>query len=169
MGNLSVVLGDVTKQSVDVIVNAANGRMRGGGGVDGAIHRAGGRSILDECIEKYPDGVATGEVGVTGAGNLDASWVVHAVGPNYKAGQTNPALLASCYEKAIAAAEERGARSMAFPLISAGIYGWPVTDAAEIAVSTIVHSSTTIADIRLVAFSENDYEALQQAVSRHTQ
>jgi O-acetyl-ADP-ribose deacetylase (regulator of RNase III) len=129
--------GDITTQQVDAIVNAANTAMRGGGGVDGAIHRAGGPAVLADCIERFPNGLPTGQAGWTTAGDLPARWVIHVVGPNYARGQTDRSLLTSCYSNALAVADELGARTVAFPLVSAGIYGWPLEDAAAVAVETL--------------------------------
>ncbi|MDQ2698287.1 MAG: O-acetyl-ADP-ribose deacetylase [Actinomycetota bacterium] len=151
MAELIAVHGDITEQRVDAIVNAANNAMRGGGGVDGAIHRAGGPDILRDCIERFPDGLATGDAGWTTAGRLPAKWVIHTVGPNYAAGQRDRALLVSCYRRALEVADELEARSIAFPLISAGIYGWPLEDAIEVAVSTIADASTRVSEARIVA------------------
>ncbi len=123
MAELIAVHGDITEQRVDAIVNAANNAMRGGGGVDGAIHRAGGPDILRDCIERFPDGLATGDAGWTTAGRLPAQWVIHTVGPNHAAGQRDRTLLVSCYRRALEVADELGVHSIAFPLISAGIYG----------------------------------------------
>ena len=103
--------------------------MRGGGGVDGAIHRAGGRAVLEDCIARFPDGLATGDAGWTTAGEMPARWVIHVVGPNRHAGQTDRSLLTSCYSRALEVADELGARTVAFPLVSAGVYGWPKDDA----------------------------------------
>jgi O-acetyl-ADP-ribose deacetylase (regulator of RNase III) len=151
MAELIAVHGDITEQRVDAIVNAANNAMRGGGGVDGAIHRAGGPDILRDCIERFPDGLATGDAGWTTAGRLPAKWVIHTVGPNYAAGQRDRALLVSCYRRALEVADELEARSIAFPLISAGIYGWPLEDAIEVAVSTIADASTRVSEAWIVA------------------
>lgn len=164
---ISIVRGDITEQRVDAIVNAANNAMRGGGGVDGAIHRAGGRAILEDCIARFPDGLATGDAGWTTAGDLPARWVIHVVGPNRHAGQTDRGLLTSCYSRALAVADELGAASIAFPLISAGVYGWPLDDAALAAVETLRTSPTQVREARLVAFGDAAYDALTQA-SRST-
>ena len=107
---ITVVEGDITQQQVDAVVNAANTRMRGGGGVDGAIHRAGGPAVLADCKARFPDGLATGDAGWTTAGDLAARWVIHVVGPNRNAGQTDRSLLTSCYARALAVADELGAR-----------------------------------------------------------
>lgn len=168
MAELLCVLGDITKSRVDAVVNAANSRMRGGGGVDGAIHRAGGRAILDDCMRRFPNGLRVGDAGWTSAGDLPAKWVIHTVGPNYRAGETDRDLLASCYRRSIAVADELGARSVAFPLISAGIYGWPVDDAAEVAVTTLCRLPTRVQTITLVAFDQGAYEQLAAALARLT-
>jgi len=152
---LTVVRGDITEQHVDAIVNAANNRMRGGGGVDGAIHRAAGPVLLRECIARFPDGLATGDAGWTTAGELPATWVIHTVGPNHNAGQRDRSLLESCYRRALEVADERGARSVAFPLISAGVYGWPLADAIEAAVQAIAETPTRVEEARLVAFDDS--------------
>jgi len=107
---LTVVEGDITQQRVDAVVNAANRRMRGGGGVDGAIHAAGGPAVLDDCVRRFPHGLATGDAGWTTAGDLPARWVIHVVGPNRHAGETDRGLLTSCYSRALAVADELGAR-----------------------------------------------------------
>jgi len=164
--DLTVVRGDITDQQVDAIVNAANNAMRGGGGVDGAIHRAGGRAILEDCIARFPDGLATGDAGWTTAGDLPARWVIHVVGPNRHAGQTDRSLLTSCYARALAVADELGVRSMAFPLISAGVYGWPLGDAAAAAAQTLRDTPTSVRQVRLVAFGDAAHAALEAAVGR---
>jgi O-acetyl-ADP-ribose deacetylase (regulator of RNase III) len=151
MAELIAVHGDITEQRVDAIVNAANNAMRGGGGVDGAIHRVGGPEIIRDCIERFPEGLATGEAGWTTAGRLPAQWVIHTVGPNHAAGQRDRTLLVSCYRRALEVADELEARSIAFPLISAGIYGWPLEDAIEVAVGTIADASTRVSEARIVA------------------
>ncbi len=140
--------GDITAQDVDAVVNAANNRMRGGGGVDGAIHRAGGREVLEDCVRRFPDGLATGDAGWTTAGAMPARWVIHVVGPNHAAGQTDRGLLTSCYSRALAVADELGARTIAFPLISAGIYGWPKDDAIAAAVETLRATPTRVEEAR---------------------
>lgn len=163
--HLSARLADITTLEVDVVVNAANTRMRGGGGVDGAIHRAGGHAVLEDCIARFPDGLATGDAGYTTAGNMPARWIVHTVGPNYRAGQTDRALLESCYRRALEVADELGARSVAFPLISAGIYGWPLEDAARVAVRTVAGAETQVEEVVFAAFSEEVLELLLTEIS----
>lgn len=152
---IDVVVGDITRIAVDAVVNAANNSMRGGGGVDGAIHRVGGRAVLDDCIRRFPNGLATGDAGWTEAGRLPVRWVIHTVGPNYAAGQRDRALLESCYRTSLGVADELGARSVAFPLISAGVYGWPRTDAIAAAISTIAGTVTDVERVTFVAFNED--------------
>ncbi|MGN6273035.1 MAG: O-acetyl-ADP-ribose deacetylase [Protaetiibacter sp.] len=161
-----VVHGDITAQRVDAIVNAANNAMRGGGGVDGAIHRAGGPEILRDCIERFPDGLATGDAGWTTAGRLPARWVIHTVGPDYAAGQRDRSLLASCYRRTLEVADELGAQSVAFPLISAGIYAWPLEDAIEVAVSTITDAVTRVSEARIVARDAAIVEQVQAVIDQ---
>ena len=158
------VQGDITVQDVDAVVNAANRAMRGGGGVDGAIHRAGGRDILEECIARFPDGLATGDAGWTHAGELPAQWVIHVVGPNFTAGERDRSLLTSCYSRALAVADDLGARTVAFPLVSAGVYGWPKDDAIAAAVSTLRGTPTRVTEARMVAFDPGTYAGLVAAV-----
>ncbi len=160
MTSITAVLGDITQQRVDAIVNAANTAMRGGGGVDGAIHRTGGPAILRECIDRFPDGLATGDAGWTTAGELPARWVIHTVGPNYTAGQRDRSLLQSCYRRALRIADELGATSVAFPLISAGVYGWPREDAIAVAIETIASADTRVAEARIVAFGRDGHDAV---------
>ncbi len=150
---LSIVEGDITEQPVEAIVNAANRRMRGGGGVDGAIHAAAGPGLLEECVERFPRGLDTGSAGWTTGHALPARWVIHVVGPNYTAGERDRSLLTSCYRGALEVADELAARSVAFPLISAGIYGWPLDDAVRVAVETVRTTSTDVDEVRLVAFN----------------
>src|SRR5262245_19363895 len=132
---IEITRGDITKQKVDVIVNAANSSLLGGGGVDGAIHRKGGPAILEDCrrlrASRYGRGLPTGEAVATTAGNLAARWVVHTVGPVWSASTDRTELLRSCYSSSLGIADDLGAGSIAFPLISAGIYRWPVEDAVH--------------------------------------
>ncbi|MGU3499472.1 O-acetyl-ADP-ribose deacetylase [Mycobacterium sp. C31M] len=161
MPTITAVHGDITKQSVDAIVNAANNAMRGGGGVDGAIHRAGGPAVLDDCIKRFPNGLATGDAGWTTAGRLPARWVIHTVGPNYSAGQRDRTLLLSCYARSLQVADELEARTIAFPLISAGIYGWPKGDAIKAAIDTIAAAETNLTQAHIVAFDTATFEAVR--------
>ena len=160
MPTLTAVHGDITQQQVDAVVNAANSAMRGGGGVDGAIHRAGGPAVLEDCIDRFPDGLQTGDAGWTTAGDLPARWVIHTVGPNHAAGQRDRSLLVSCYRRSLEVADELGSRSVAFPLISAGVYGWPKDDAIDAAVETITGTSTAVEEVRLVAFDAATHDQI---------
>ncbi|KRF16753.1 RNase III inhibitor [Nocardioides sp. Soil797] len=164
--DITVVEGDITTQQVDAIVNAANRHLRGGGGVDGAIHRAGGPVILEDCVRRFPEGLDTGDAGWTVAGELPARWVIHVVGPNFTAGQRDRDLLTSCYRRALEVADELGARSLAFPLVSAGVYGWPREDAISAAVDTLRATPTDVEMARLVAFDRTTYGQLTTALSR---
>jgi O-acetyl-ADP-ribose deacetylase (regulator of RNase III) len=164
MPQVTVVQGDITTQRVDAIVNAANRRMRGGGGVDGAIHAAGGPEVLRECIERFPHGLATGDAGWTTAGLMPARWVIHTVGPNYTAGERDRALLTSCYRRSLEVADELGAATVAFPLISAGIYGWPPDDAVAAAVETLRSTASNVAEARIVAFNDALYRTVADAL-----
>ncbi len=158
---IEIVEGDITKQEVDAIVNAANSGLRGGGGVDGAIHRAGGPAIMAEC--RRLGGCPTGDAKVTTAGDLKARFVIHAVGPVYRGGRSGePDLLASCYRRSLELASERGCRSVAFPAISCGVYGYPIHDAARIAIQTVIDYCRAHDDIelvRFVQFGRDAYEA----------
>ncbi len=150
MTRIVAVLGDITKQAVDAVVNAANNGMRGGGGVDGAIHRAGGPAVLSDCVARFPDGLATGDAGYTTAGELPARWVIHTVGPDYGSGQRDRTLLTSCYRRSLEVADELGATSVAFPLVSAGIYAWPLEDAIAAAIDTMASSGSQVKEARIV-------------------
>ncbi|MGW3495209.1 O-acetyl-ADP-ribose deacetylase [Streptomyces sp. NPDC001020] len=168
MTTLTLVQGDITRQSADAIVNAANSSLLGGGGVDGAIHRRGGPAILAECralrASSYGKGLPTGQAVATTAGELDARWVIHTVGPRYTSGEDRSDLLASCYREALRVADELGARTVAFPAVSAGIYGWPIEDAARIAVETVRAARTAVEEVRFVLFDERAYEAFAAQV-----
>ncbi len=163
--DITVVQGDITEQQVDAVVNAANRAMRGGGGVDGAIHRAGGPEVLEDCKRRFPDGLTTGDAGWTTAGNMPARWVIHVVGPNHSAGETDRGLLTSCYSRALEVADELGAVTVAFPLISAGIYGWPKDDAIAAAIETLRSADTQVAEARMVAFDQATYDAIEAALA----
>ncbi|MFB4317390.1 O-acetyl-ADP-ribose deacetylase [Actinomadura sp. 21ATH] len=166
---ITLVQGDITRQSVDAVVNAANSSLLGGGGVDGAIHRAGGPEILDECrklrASHYGGGLPTGQAVATTAGRLPARWVIHTVGPVYSASEDRSGKLASCYREALRVADELGAASVAFPAVSAGVYGWPVDDAARIAVGTVRATPTKVAEARFVLFGEDVYAAFERAAA----
>ncbi|GAA4099164.1 O-acetyl-ADP-ribose deacetylase [Nonomuraea soli] len=166
--DLTLVLGDITEQDSDAIVNAANSSLMGGGGVDGAIHRKGGPAILEECralrASRYGSGLPTGQAVATTAGALAARWVIHTVGPVHSAGEDRSALLASCHTEALRVADSLGAARVAFPAISTGIFGWPVDDAARIAVRAVRSASTRVAEVRFVLFSPEAYAAFARAV-----
>nr|WP_184840506.1 O-acetyl-ADP-ribose deacetylase [Allocatelliglobosispora scoriae] len=166
---IELVQGDITAQEADAIVNAANSSLLGGGGVDGAIHRKGGPAILAACrslrASHYGRGLATGQAVATTAGNLRARWVVHTVGPVWSGTEDRSELLRSCYATSLRVADELGAQTIAFPLISAGIYGWPVADAARQAL-TVLRASTPehLVEARLVLFGAETYRiAAEQA------
>jgi O-acetyl-ADP-ribose deacetylase (regulator of RNase III) len=163
MTAITLVQGDITRQRADAIVNAANSSLLGGGGVDGAIHRRGGPAILEECrrlrASRYGKGLPTGRAVATTAGELDARWVIHTVGPVYSREEDRSALLASCYRESLRVADELGARTVAFPAVSAGIYGWPMDDAARIAVETVRAAGTAVEEVRFVLFDERAYAA----------
>jgi O-acetyl-ADP-ribose deacetylase (regulator of RNase III) len=154
---ISLKLGDITAERADAIVNAANSSLLGGGGVDGAIHRRGGPAIVAECRElrqsRYPEGLPTGHAVATTAGSLGARWVIHTVGPVYSARDDRGALLASCYEQSLRVADELGARTVAFPAVSAGIYGWPHEDAARVALTTVSRTPSQVEEARFVLFT----------------
>ncbi|WP_329269157.1 O-acetyl-ADP-ribose deacetylase [Streptomyces pseudovenezuelae] len=163
MTTIRLVQGDITRESADAIVNAANSSLLGGGGVDGAIHRRGGPAILADCqklrASHYGKGLPTGKAVATTAGDLDARWVIHTVGPRYSHEEDRSHLLASCYRESLRVADELGARTVAFPAVSAGIYGWPMDDAARIAVETVRETRTAVEEVRFVLFDETAYRA----------
>jgi O-acetyl-ADP-ribose deacetylase (regulator of RNase III) len=163
---IELVEGDITEQAVDAIVNAANSSLLGGGGVDGAIHRRGGSAILAECRElrgsSHPDGLPAGEAVATTAGDLPARWVIHTVGPVHDPGRDQSATLRSCYTRALAVADELGARTVAFPLISAGAYGWPLEDALGQAYAAMREADTHVEEARLVLFGAPTFDAAQR-------
>ncbi|UWF76808.1 MULTISPECIES: O-acetyl-ADP-ribose deacetylase [Microbacterium] len=168
MPALTAVQGDITAQQVDAVVNAANRSMRGGGGVDGAIHRAGGPAILEDCIRRFPHGLATGDAGWTTAGDLPAHWVIHTVGPDWGSGERERSLLESCYRRSLQVADELGALSVAFPLISAGVYRWPREDAIDTAVRMLAGTPTSVQDIRIVALDAAIAEAVHERIARES-
>jgi O-acetyl-ADP-ribose deacetylase (regulator of RNase III) len=155
---------DITTVPTDAIVNAAHHALRGGGGVDGAIHRVGGPSILADCVKRYPRGVPTGQAGWTTAGNLPAQYVIHVVGPNYTAGQRDPALLESCYRNALRLADELGAGRLTFPAVSAGIYGWPKQSAADIAVRVLQEADSAVSQVTFCLVEPRLYKAFSKAL-----
>ena len=162
-GRVTVKVGDITREQVDAVVNAANSTLMGGGGVDGAIHRAGGPEILKECKEvrrtRYPDGLPTGQGVITTAGKMAAKHVIHTVGPVYgRGGQDKAELLASCYRNSLALAAEKGLKTIAFPAISTGIYGYPLAEAARVssrAIEQFLAADASIEEVRLVFFAQS--------------
>jgi O-acetyl-ADP-ribose deacetylase (regulator of RNase III) len=160
---VTLVEGDLTRQRVDAVVNAANASLLGGGGVDGAIHAAGGPAILAECRElrqtRYPDGLPVGEAVATTAGDLPARWVVHTVGPVYTVTEDRSALLRACYRSALRTAEGLGATTIAYPLISAGEYGWPAEDAVRQALTVLrAAAPSRLRQARLVLHGRPAYQ-----------
>lgn len=168
MPRITLVRGDITEQPVDAVVNAANSTLMGGGGVDGVIHRRGGPAILEECkkvrAELYPDGLPTGLAVATTAGDLPAQWVIHTVGPVYAKAEDRSHLLASCHTEALRIADELGAKSVAFPAISTGVYGYPVEEAAEIAIQTVRGATTNAEEVRFVLFDDRAHGAFESAL-----
>ncbi|MCA9794235.1 MAG: O-acetyl-ADP-ribose deacetylase [Candidatus Eremiobacteraeota bacterium] len=171
MTRLVLHQGDITKEAVDAIVNAANTSLLGGGGVDGAIHRAGGPAILEDCkaIRARQGGCPTGQAVITTGGDLPARHVIHTVGPVWQGGDANePELLANCYRNSLKLALDHRLTSVAFPSISTGVYGYPMAQAAPLAVATVkefVQSNPGLAEVRFVVFSDSDrlaYEPLLQ-------
>jgi len=171
--HIELHLGDITTFAADAIVNAANSSLLGGGGVDGAIHRAGGPAILAACRElratTLPDGLPAGQAVATTAGELPARWVIHTVGPVYTPREDRSATLASCYRESLRVADELGAHTVAFPAVSAGVYGWPMADAARIAVETVRAASasaeTQVELVTFVLFGPDAYAAFERALA----
>ena len=158
---ITAVAGDIAAQEVDAVVNAANRAMRGGGGVDGAIHAAGGPAVLEDCVRRFPRGLATGDAGWTTAGDLPARWVIHVVGPDRHRGEDDRALLVSCYARALEVADELGARSVAFPLVGAGVYGWSRTESVTAALEAFADARTQVEEARLVAWGRAAYDEVR--------
>ncbi|PFG18685.1 O-acetyl-ADP-ribose deacetylase [Serinibacter salmoneus] len=162
-------LGDITTFSGDALVNAANSTLLGGGGVDGAIHAAAGPELLAQCRalreREYPDGLGVGQAVATQAGNLRARWVIHTVGPNRHAGETDPALLASCFTSSLRVADDLGARTVAFPAVGAGVYGWDAHEAGRIAVAAVRAARTQVAEVTFVLFSPRVLAAFEEALA----
>ncbi|MDI2127005.1 O-acetyl-ADP-ribose deacetylase [Yinghuangia seranimata] len=171
MITITLVQGDITAQHADAIVNAANSSLLGGGGVDGAIHRKGGPAILDACRDlrasRYGRGLPVGQAVATTAGNLDATWVIHTVGPVWSRTEDRSAELASCYRESLRVADELGARSVVFPAISTGIFGWPMDDGARIALRTVrdAGSASRVAEARFVLFGADAYGVFEEALA----
>jgi O-acetyl-ADP-ribose deacetylase (regulator of RNase III) len=170
MTSIVLVLGDITTAEVDAIVNAANHTLLGGGGVDGAIHRAAGPTLLEACrrvrATTFPDGLPTGEAVATTAGDLPARWVIHTVGPTWAKTIDKSGLLASCHTRSLAVADEIGARTVAFPAISTGVYRWPTDDAARIALTTVGEATTEVEEIRFVLHDQRAYDLFAAELER---
>ncbi|MDP9608426.1 MULTISPECIES: O-acetyl-ADP-ribose deacetylase [Streptomyces] len=169
MTNITLALGDITEQTVDAVVNAANSSLLGGGGVDGAIHRRGGPDILGECRDlrasRYGKGLPAGQAVATTAGRLPARWVIHTVGPVFSATEDRSVTLASCYRESLRIADELGARTVAFPAVSTGVYRWPLDDAARIALTTVRAAGTSVDEVRFVLFDQRAYDAFATALN----
>jgi O-acetyl-ADP-ribose deacetylase (regulator of RNase III) len=168
MVRIALVLGDITTQSVDAVVNAANTSLRPGGGVDGAITRAAGPGALADrervIRERGCLPLPTGEAVATTAGDLDARWIIHTAGPVYAGTPRDAELLASCHRSVLGVADELGARTVAFPAISTGVFGYPVAEAAPIAVAAVRQAETEVEQVRFVLFSEHDLEVFREAL-----
>jgi O-acetyl-ADP-ribose deacetylase (regulator of RNase III) len=166
--SIEAVRGDLTRERVDAVVNAANRSLLGGGGVDGAIHRAGGPAILAEC--RRLGGCETGDAKITTGGNLPARFVIHTVGPVYQGGRHGePDLLASCHRRSLEVAVENGARTIAFPAVSCGVYGYPIPEAAAIATGTVaafLRGHAGIDLVRFVLFGDETFDAFSAALER---
>ena len=167
---IELVQGDITEQAVDAIVNAANSSLLGGGGVDGAIHRRGGPEILEACkalrASSHPDGLPAGEAVATTAGRLPARWVIHTVGPVYTGALGQAETLRSCYTRSLVVAAELGAETVAFPLISAGAFGWPLDDAVAQALDALRGAETGVRETRLVLFGGDAFEVARREMQR---
>ena len=167
--SVTLVLGDITAQEVDAVVNAANRSLLGGGGVDGAIHRRGGDAIIDACRQlratTYPDGLPVGEAVATTAGSMPARWVIHTVGPIYGGRPEDAELLASCYRSSLRVADELGTASVAFPAISTGAFGYPVEEAATVAVAAVRGATTSVREVRFVLFDARSLAAFESALA----
>jgi O-acetyl-ADP-ribose deacetylase len=168
MPRITLAKGDITGQEVDAVVNAANSSLMGGGGVDGAIHRKGGPQILEECkrirSEQFSDGLPTGQAVATTAGNMPAKWVIHAVGPTYSRSEDRSGLLASAHIESLKVADRLGATSVAFPAISTGVYGYPLEEAAPVAIRAVKDADTTVEEVRFVLFDDRAYKEFQRAL-----
>jgi O-acetyl-ADP-ribose deacetylase len=156
---VEIVEGDITGESVEAVVNAANSSLLGGGGVDGAIHRRGGPVILEACrrlrSERYPNGLPTGHAVATPGGNLLARWVIHTVGPIYASSPEPAHDLAACHVSSLAVADELGARTVAFPAISTGVYGYPMHEAAQVAIRAVLGATTAVQHVRFVLYGKD--------------
>ena len=168
MPRILLVEGDITEQEVDAVVNAANSTLLGGGGVDGAIHHRGGTAILDECRKlratEWPDGLPTGRAAATTGGDLPARWVIHTVGPVYASEEDPSTSLASCHTESLRVADELGASTVAFPAISTGAFGYPLDEAASVAVEAVRTAGTSVQEVRFVLFDARAHAAFERAL-----
>ncbi len=168
MPRIELVEGDITHERADAIVNAANSTLLGGGGVDGAIHRRGGGTILEACRdlrrERFPTGLPVGEAVATTAGELSARWVIHTVGPIYRSERDPAKLLARCHRACLGVADELGAATVAFPAISTGAYGYPVREAAAVAIDAVRDADSKVEEVRFVLFGREAYRAFDEAL-----
>ena len=165
---ITLARGDITEQHVDAVVNAANSSLLGGGGVDGAIHRKGGPAILEACKEvrrtRFPNGLPTGQAVATTAGELPSRWVIHTVGPVYERVDEPAQLLAACHVEALRVADELVARTVAFPAISTGVFGYPVEEAASVAIQAVRGARTSVDEVRFVLFDDEAFDAFHRAL-----
>jgi O-acetyl-ADP-ribose deacetylase (regulator of RNase III) len=165
---ITLARGDITEQNVDAVVNAANSSLLGGGGVDGAIHAKGGPAILEACKEvrrtRFPDGFPTGQAVATTAGELPSRWVIHTVGPVYDRVDEPARLLAACHAEALRVADELGAKTVAFPAISTGVFGYPVEEAASVAVDAVRGARTSVDEVLFVLFDDEAFDAFHRAL-----
>jgi O-acetyl-ADP-ribose deacetylase (regulator of RNase III) len=163
--NIEILRGDITDQAVDAVVNAANSGLLGGGGVDGAILRAGGPAQLAarQALRDRVGALPTGRAAATEAGDMAARWVIHVVGPVWHPDEDRAHLLASCYAEALRVADELSARTVAFPAVSAGVYGWPMASAADIAVGTVSRTATDVEEVRFVLYGAEAHREFQRA------
>jgi len=163
---LEAVLGDITQEHVDAIVNAANSSLLGGGGVDGAIHRAAGPALVEAC--RALGGCPEGDARVTPGFDLPATWIIHAVGPRWRGGRSGePEVLAACYRNSLARADEVGATTVSFPAISTGIFGYPLGEATDVAVATVRSTPTSVEHVRFVCFDRTTFEAYRARLERN--
>jgi O-acetyl-ADP-ribose deacetylase (regulator of RNase III) len=167
MPRIVLLEGDITEQRVDAVVNAANASLLGGGGVDGAIHRRGGPAILEDCkrirATDWPEGLPTGQAVATTGGALPARWVIHTVGPVYANERDPPALLASCHVESLRVADGLRAGTVAFPAISTGVYGYPLDEAAPVAIEAVRTADTSVQEVRFVLFGNDALSAFERA------
>lgn len=168
MPSITLAKGDITSEEVDAIVNAANSSLMGGGGVDGAIHRKGGPEIIEECrrirATTHQQGLPPGRAVPTTGGKLKARWVIHTVGPVYSKNEDRSAILASCHTESLRVADELGARGVAFPAISTGVYGYPLDLAAPVAIRAVAGATTSVVEVRFVLFDDAAYDAFERAL-----